>query len=238
MTETTPTEQAKRRERYAAAISKGGFGQSLRELTDAAIAVADAEQAGLLTRISELESSCRDVDRLRKDWVEMHDRAEELDERAKGLAAATVPASAPAAPLSVDALAPAIHDAALATNPIPHPPWGQLDAPQIQRFRTMAALVIERLARTGRADGETQQDETQAEAHLPTVEWHIETKRRGDLWVSWSCVRYELADAQSAFAETVTHDRGRHAWRLIRQTTTYAVEAEQPAAVSQPDGEA
>jgi hypothetical protein len=85
----------------------------------------------------------------------------------------------------------------------------------------------------GGAAGETQQDKTPA-PYPPTVEWHTETRRRGDHWSSWSCVRYELAEAQSAFAETVKHDGGRHAWRLIRETTTYDVEAEQPAAVSQP----
>ncbi|MFJ4925344.1 hypothetical protein [Streptomyces sp. NPDC088736] len=104
MTETT--DHAERRNRYAAAMARrdGDTWPTAYEndepdylrRADAAIAVADAEQAELHTRIRELESMCRDTDRLRQDWVEMRDRVEELDERAKALAAATVPAPAPA----------------------------------------------------------------------------------------------------------------------------------------------
>jgi hypothetical protein len=42
-----PADQAERRERYAAAISAGGFGQSLDELVTAAMTAADTEQAAL-----------------------------------------------------------------------------------------------------------------------------------------------------------------------------------------------
>jgi hypothetical protein len=97
MTDTTNPQQAERRDRYAAAIREtdGWVLDGGQHMIDAVMAVADAEQAELRTRITELESSCRDVDRLRKDWVEMRDRVEELDERAKALAAAMVPASTP-----------------------------------------------------------------------------------------------------------------------------------------------
>jgi hypothetical protein len=82
---------------------------------------------------------------------------------------------------------------------------------------------------------ETQQDDA---PYPPSVEWRAETQRRGDHWITWHGVQYELAEARSDFAETVERDGGRHAWRLIRETTTYTVDAEQPAAVSQPDGKA
>lgn len=298
---------AERRTRYAAAIwERNNPGRryadcehpwqaDAEEDADAVIAVADAEQAELRTRISELESSCRDTDRLRKDWVEMRDRVEELDERAKALAAATVPASASsdreAACICGHSEAQHFEDACItevtgcdcgdfltgeaareviarwrdaASGP------GRADGETQQdegttadraaalgltdaeyRARSHAAAVAavrsaipgmyahvgHRLEDVLNEGGETQQDETQA-PYPPSVEWHTETQRRGDYWSSWSCVRYELAEAQSAFAETVKHDRGRHAWRLVRETTAYAVEAEQPAAVSQPDGEA
>jgi hypothetical protein len=75
MTETPPADQAERRTRYAAAMARrdGDTWPTAYEndepdylrRADAAIAVADVEQAELRTRITELESSCRDVDRLR-----------------------------------------------------------------------------------------------------------------------------------------------------------------------------
>jgi hypothetical protein len=60
-------------------------------LAAAVLAVTDADRTELRTRITELESSCRDVDRLRRDWVEMRDRAEALDDRVQALAAAVLP---------------------------------------------------------------------------------------------------------------------------------------------------
>lgn len=93
MTDTT-NPQADRRDRYAEAIreNEGWVLDGGQHMIDAVIAVADAEQAVLRTRIAELESSCRDVDRLRRDWVEMRDRAEALDARVQALAAAVLPA--------------------------------------------------------------------------------------------------------------------------------------------------
>jgi hypothetical protein len=104
MTDTT-TPQA-RRDRYAAAIreAEGWVLDGGQHMLDAVIAVADAEQVELRTRIAELESSCRDVDRLRRDWVEMRDRTEALDARVQALAAAVLPAPADRAAIRAAAL--------------------------------------------------------------------------------------------------------------------------------------
>ena len=92
-----PTTTDERRDRYAAAMAKRdgdtwpteyeGDEADYRRRADAVIAVADAEQADLRTRIAELESSCRDMDRLRRDWVEMRARTEELDDRVQAMVA-------------------------------------------------------------------------------------------------------------------------------------------------------
>jgi hypothetical protein len=91
------TDQAARRDRYAQALlgpdAAGTLDAAADEMLNAVLAVADAEQAGLHARIAELESSCRDVDRLRRDWVEMRDRAEALDVRVQALTTAVLPAS-------------------------------------------------------------------------------------------------------------------------------------------------
>ena len=104
------TDQTERRDRYAATVrdrikertfppgagAKAIFGASEFDIADVVMAVADTEQAGLRRRITELESQCRDVDRLRKDWVAMRDRAEALDARVRDLAASQPPAAVPA----------------------------------------------------------------------------------------------------------------------------------------------
>jgi len=81
MTDTTNPQA----ERYAAALRDADVYALIERPDDrarfaaAVMAVADAEQTELRTRITELESSCRDVDRLRRDWVEMRDRAEQAE---------------------------------------------------------------------------------------------------------------------------------------------------------------
>jgi len=97
-------DETERRDRYAKALARTTVGHSAfitvdvkaeYQRADAVMAVADAEQAELRRRIVELESQCRDIDRLRKDWVTMRDRAEALDARVREPATAP-PAAVPA----------------------------------------------------------------------------------------------------------------------------------------------
>lgn len=83
---------------------------------------------------------------------------------------------------------------------------------------------------------EERQPETQAEAHPPTVTWEIESPRRGT-WASWGTTYDEHDWARERFQDAVGHVPARQ-FRLVRATTVYIVEAEQPAAVSQPAKEA
>lgn len=88
----------------------------------------------------------------------------------------------------------------------------------------------------GRVAGEAPQPEAQAEAHPPTVTWEIESPRRGT-WASWGATYDEHDWARERFQDAIGHVPARQ-FRLVRATTVYTVEAEQPAVVSQPDGEA
>lgn len=80
---TDQTEAAERRDRYTAALD--GVRGTCASAASAAMAVADAEQAELRTRIRELDSMCRDTDRLRKDWLEMRDRTERVEAKVQQL---------------------------------------------------------------------------------------------------------------------------------------------------------
>jgi hypothetical protein len=246
MTETTPAEQAERRTRYASAMARrdgdtwptayeSDEADYLRR-ADAAIAVADAEQAGLLTRIAELESSCRDTDRLRTDWVEIRDRAERAEsavarvrslhdhldsetdlltspdqEITRGAAARKIAAA-------LDGYSPPSDRAAIlcevegVVRAEIHACGYSLDAGC--EFCNGVTTVLEKVRRLadaasgpGQADGETQQDETQAEPE-PRHTCLDQTTAPGRDWDCQYC---------STLPESIDVT---------------------PAAVSQPDGEA
>jgi hypothetical protein len=85
--------------------------------------------------------------------------------------------------------------------------------------------------------GEEPADETrEAEAHPPTHTWKVESPRR-DKWASWGATHDERVWAAASY-DDVIEVAPQRPFRLVRATTTYAVEAEhQPAAVSQPGKE-
>jgi hypothetical protein len=241
---SAPTDRAAIRDRIAEALYRrewplkqiwaqalAGDRKRYDDLADAVLAVLpaatplpDAEQAVLRTRIAELESSCRDTDRLRRDWVEMRDRAEALDARVQALAAAVLPAPADRAAILREA-ADAIESHA----------WDEgcpgvgccADTP------LAAAALLRRIAAasgSGRVADEAQQPETQADAALrirvlSEVFGRLTGRQDGDSAtndVPAATVRRVLAEILAGMQPGVL--RG--------------ADAEQPAAVAQPDGEA
>lgn len=78
--------------------------------------------------------------------------------------------------------------------------------------------------------GEEPADETrEAEAHPPTHAWKVESPRR-DQWASWGATHDERVWAAASY-DDVIEVAPQCPFRLVRATTTYAVEAEhQPAA--------
>jgi hypothetical protein len=77
----------------------------------------------------------------------------------------------------------------------------------------------------------------EAEAHPPTHTWKVESPRR-DKWASWGATHDERVWAAASY-DDVIEVAPQRPFRLVRATTTYAVEAEhQPAAMSQPGKEA
>jgi hypothetical protein len=80
--------------------------------------------------------------------------------------------------------------------------------------------------------GEEPADETPA----PRTTWIVESPKRGE-WKDWSPPYEERSWGLDRYESAIGHVPGRP-FRLVRATTTYAVEAEhQPAAVSQPGKE-
>jgi hypothetical protein len=76
----------------------------------------------------------------------------------------------------------------------------------------------------------------EVEAHPPTHTWKVESPRR-DNWASWGATHDERVWAAASY-DDVIEVAPQRAFRLVRATTTYAVEAEHaPAAVSQPGKE-
>lgn len=79
-------------------------------------------------------------------------------------------------------------------------------------------------------------DETQpaeAEAHPPTHTWKVESPRR-DKWASWGATHDERVWAAASY-DDVIEIAPQRPFRLVRATTTYAVEAEhQPGEESRP----
>lgn len=74
-----------------------------------------------------------------------------------------------------------------------------------------------------------QQNETPEEAHPPTHTWKVESPRR-DKWASWGATYDERDWASERYESAIEHASGR-AFRLVRATTTYTVEAEHTPAV-------
>lgn len=75
----------------------------------------------------------------------------------------------------------------------------------------------------------------ETEAHPPTHAWKVESPRR-DKWASWGATHDERVWAAASF-EDVVEVAPQRAFRLVRATTTYTVEAEhQPAAGVGQDG--
>lgn len=69
----------------------------------------------------------------------------------------------------------------------------------------------------------------ETEAHPPTHAWKVESPRRGQ-WASWGATHDERVWATASYDDTIEAAPQRP-FRLVRATTTYAVEAEhQPAA--------
>ncbi|MFH8792237.1 hypothetical protein [Streptomyces sp. NPDC017941] len=62
-------------------------------------------------------------------------------------------------------------------------------------------------------------------AHPTETSWLIETPRKG-AWRRWSGCRDTREQAHDDYANTVEWGGTRQAYRLVRVTTTYAVEAE------------
>jgi len=90
-------------------------------------------------------------------------------------------------------------------------------------------------AEAGPADTTTQDDgETpgETEAHAPTFTWKVESPRR-DNWASWGATYDDRDWARERYESATTTAPGRP-FRLVRATTTYAVEAEhEPSAETQ-----
>lgn len=87
---------------------------------------------------------------------------------------------------------------------------------------------------------ETPGPETQAEAHPAHHTWEVESPRR-DNWASWGTTYDERDWAQERYESAIGNAPARP-FRLVRATTTYAVEAEHapataPAVVAEPGKE-
>lgn len=97
--------------------------------------------------------------------------------------------------------------------------------------------LLRRAAVVPAGAGEDPAHETrEAEAHPPTRTWKVESPRR-DKWASWGATHDERVWAAASY-DDVIEIAPQRPFRLVRATTTYAVEAEhQPAAVSQPGKE-
>lgn len=96
-----------------------------------------------------------------------------------------------------------------------------------------AIRVLRRLADEAAVSGPCvageQQNETPEEAHPPTHTWKVESPRR-DKWASWGATYDERDWASERYESAIEHASGR-AFRLVRATTTYTVEAEHTPAV-------
>ncbi|MGW0626469.1 hypothetical protein [Streptomyces sp. NPDC002758] len=68
------------------------------------------------------------------------------------------------------------------------------------------------------------------EAHKPEHTWKVESPRR-DNWASWGATYDERGWAQERYESAIENAPGRP-FRLVRATTTFTVEAEQPATVA------
>ncbi|MFC7909032.1 hypothetical protein [Streptomyces nigra] len=70
--------------------------------------------------------------------------------------------------------------------------------------------------------------------HTPEAAWYILTHQRGG-WRPWLAPRLDRAEAREDYDRCVAESGHRWAFRLVRETSTYTVEAEhQPAAQAQP----
>jgi len=80
-------------------------------------------------------------------------------------------------------------------------------------------------------------DETATETpETPTVAWHILTHQRGT-WRPWLAPRDTHTGAREDYNRCVSDNGHRWAFRLVRETSTFTVEAEhQPAAGARQDG--
>src|SRR5690606_2272597 len=79
-------------------------------------------------------------------------------------------------------------------------------------------------------------DETATETpETPTVAWHILTHQRGT-WRPWLAPRDTHTGAREDYNRCVSDNGHRWAFRLVRETSTFTVEAEhQPAAGARQD---
>ncbi|MEU4051311.1 hypothetical protein AB0F09_19190 [Streptomyces olivaceus] len=151
------------------------------------------------------EIACRENARLRKDWVEMRDRAEhaEADRRTVLREAITL----------LDQRASSI-DALSSSD------FGE-EARAVREL-TDVANELRRVADETAA--------TETEAHVPLNEWRVEILD-GDEWMPASGLRRDRSQAaeqlrMSSERRPLWNDGTRVQRRLVRETTTYTVEAE------------
>ncbi|MDT0387860.1 hypothetical protein [Streptomyces dubilierae] len=85
-----------------------------------------------------------------------------------------------------------------------------------------ARLVAEKLRRMA---GETPAATEAQPAQPDETRWHILTHQRGT-WRPWLAPRHDHTEAREDYDQCVTSNGHRWAFRLVRETSTYAVEAE------------
>lgn len=88
--------------------------------------------------------------------------------------------------------------------------------------------LADEVAVPGRADNET----GETEAHPPTTTWKVESPRR-DQWASWGTTYDDHDWARESYEHAAAHAHAR-AFRLVRATTTYTVEAVHTPAADAP----
>ncbi|AZM46599.1 hypothetical protein DMB38_12935 [Streptomyces sp. WAC 06738] len=126
------------------------------------------------------------------------------------------------------------------TRTEPRGAWYRATYPRPTREAAEAYIAYERAARIepGRAEyrvveatttyrvaDPAPQQPAAEPPYLPSVTWVVQTHLRGT-WKVWSSEDDDRDAVREDFERSVAHDGGRHGYRIVRSTTTYAVEAE------------
>lgn len=145
---------------------------------------------------------------------------------------------APFVPPSADGLPPGALDSASAGASMLDA-WGRTPYGLNVLSHALTGLARDGWLRTEPGDGfepvRDRETQPEPEAQGPDVAWHILTNQRGT-WRPWLAPHDDHAEARQDYDRCVSNDGHRWAFRLVRETSTFAVEAEHQPAAEQQDG--